>query len=228
MDINSYLPWINELNRMGADAYAQLHSSDADVFKLLLMNYDQCCQFLQNKYGIPEGDYFFSSQFRTINSKIKRTSEGLYIHHIDEDKTIMLSEKEHAANRPFAFQKAERLVYCDLLEHLVLHIKIVEYPASNQYPNELPGLGGVVNYIVPELNDIYSGIQYKQPYKIKTIETVYNRFDQYLVCIKKWKEVIAGNIRYESESIYKSYNTKYGIWSGSNNKELYEILKLIS
>ncbi len=75
----------------------------------------------------------------------------------------MLSTPTYAKKNPFDYQKADHLVYCNLLEHLVLHIKIVEYPNPAQNAGETcGGIGGIIyNYIVPELNDIYSGIVYK-------------------------------------------------------------------
>ena len=41
-----------------------------------------------------------------------------------------------------------------LLEHLFLHLLICEYPAENKNENEQVGIGGVVDFIVPELNDV--------------------------------------------------------------------------
>jgi len=46
----------------------------------------------------------------------------------------------------------------------------VEYPQpkpqimpDGSLVNPVVGVGGIYNFIVPELNDIYSGVQYKQP-----------------------------------------------------------------
>ena len=132
-----------------------------DIFKMLEMNYDECCNFLKNKYGVIEESYFCNETCRSINKSIKRTNDGLFIHHIDEDKAIMLSTKSYALDNPFEYQKGDRLVYCNLLEHLILHIKIIEFPNPNK-KDEYPGVGGVINFFIPELNDIYSGIKYSQ------------------------------------------------------------------
>ncbi|WP_375317597.1 hypothetical protein [Spiroplasma endosymbiont of Virgichneumon dumeticola] len=117
---------------------------------------------------------------------ITRGKEGLYIHHIDEDKAILLSTPEWARISPFDYQKADRLVYCNLLEHLVLHIKIFEYPHPNKNPMMAVGVGGIYGFIVPELNDIYSGIQYKQPWKQQVIKNIISLKNEYFKCIKKW------------------------------------------
>lgn len=53
-----------------------------------------------------------------------RTSEGLLCHHIDEDKVSVLSDPHFAKDYPFSYQKKDRLVYCDYIEHLLLHYKL--------------------------------------------------------------------------------------------------------
>lgn len=44
------------------------------------------------------------------------------IHHMDENKSVCLT----VGHSLWEFQKSYRLVYCNLLEHLLLHIKIEE------------------------------------------------------------------------------------------------------
>ena len=71
---------------------------------------------------------------------------------------IMLSNDQYAKNNPFSYQKAERLVYCNILEHLLLHIKIAEEPRNaNANENELLEIGGASNLICREINDFYDG-----------------------------------------------------------------------
>ena len=84
-------------------------------------SYDELVQFLINRYEPAKCDYF-TNEYCTIEGKISRTPEGLYCHHIDEDKVIKLSDKRIAPKSPFIYQKANRLVYCNILEHLLLHI----------------------------------------------------------------------------------------------------------
>ncbi len=176
--------YINTINKQTVNDLLKTQQK-SDVQKMLKMTYQQCCDFLINKYGPVPGDYFLTESMKSYNPKIKRGKEGLFIHHIDEDKAIMLSHKDFAIQKPFAFQKANRLVYCNLLEHYVLHIKIVEYPNPEGYEGEHPGIGGVVNFIGPELNDIYSGITYKSEQKEAAAKLVRNELLDYLLCIKK-------------------------------------------
>ena len=72
----------------------------------------------------------------------------------------MLCNDKFAVNNPFEYQKAGRLVYCNLLEHLLLHVKIAENPSPDANENELPGIGGAINFICKDLNDIYSGKEF--------------------------------------------------------------------
>lgn len=110
-------------------------------------NYSAYCDYLLEKYGKVDGDYF-SSNF-TPNMSIKRSEEGLQIHHIREDVATNLSNVEFAKEQSFDFQRAENLVYANLIEHLFLHILIGEQ-------NKGFGYGGA-QIIIAKLNDIYNG-----------------------------------------------------------------------
>ena len=94
-----------------------------EVQNQLKMTYSELVDYLLKKYGPAECDYFRTEACKSKNPKVSRTNEGLYCHHIDEDKAIMLCNDKFAVNNPFEYQKAERLVYCNALEHLILHIK---------------------------------------------------------------------------------------------------------
>ena len=96
--------------------------------KMLKSSYTDIVKYLLKKYGAAKHNYFKDTNCTEKNPLVSRTSEGLYCHHIDEDKAIMLSNDKYAAANPFEYQKANRLVYCNLLEHLLLHVKIAENP----------------------------------------------------------------------------------------------------
>ncbi len=148
----------------------------------------------------------------------------MYVHHIDEDKAIMLSTVEiiKKFNYPFEWQKAERLVYCDLLEHLLLHIKIQEFPHPKKWLGHDVGIEGSLNFIIPELNDIYSGISYKQIWKQKVIESVIDRKDEYFLLLDKIRQL---GISYEDFSKVKSLPFNSHIWNENYNNELLEEIK---
>ncbi|MDI4567961.1 MAG: hypothetical protein E7Y34_02650, partial [Mycoplasma sp.] len=187
--------------------------------KLLTFNYQQCVDYLINKYGPVKKNYFTDSSMTKKSTGITRGKEGLYIHHIDEDKAILLSTPKWAMLQPYSYQHASRLVYCNLLEHLVLHIKIFEFPNPNKVPNMEVGVGGIYNFIVPELNDIYSGILYKQPWKQKVVELVLPLKDDYFSCIS---HLIKLNFKYP---LLSSFNTLFGNWSNEKNKLIYYKLR---
>lgn len=87
-------------------------------------SYAEMVDYLLKKYGPAEADYFTDSVSWIKNRNISRTREGLYCHHIDEDVIPTLSDPEIARAHPFRHQKKDRLLYCNLLEHLLLHVRI--------------------------------------------------------------------------------------------------------
>ncbi len=192
-----------------------------EIEKLLLMNYEQCTNYLKTKYDNVPKDYFVDERCNQRPRGNTRTNEGLYIHHIDEDKAILLSTTEWAIKNPFDYQKADRLVYCNLLEHLVLHIKIFQFPNSNKNIIDDVGVGGIYAFIVPELNDIYSGIKYKRQWKQKITNVVLPLKDDYFKCIEK---LVALNFPYP---LLTSFNEKFGLWNNEKNQLLYDELKQI-
>jgi hypothetical protein len=93
--------------------------------ELFEMTYSDLCNHYLAKYGNAKYDYFSTPECKSVQKKNSRTNEGLEIHHIDENRYPMLSAS-WAKNMPFECQKAYRLVYVNVLEHLLLHIKIYE------------------------------------------------------------------------------------------------------
>lgn len=141
----------------------------------LKMNYLQLCDYLHQKYGKPSGDYFLTKTCKSPNQKIKRANEGLFIHHIKENTYIMLCNTSFAITQPFEYQEAQNLVYCNYLEHFILHLKIMqEYLTyESMLENKCKvGIGGILNYIVPEINDYFKGYPYQREWQIKAFEKV--------------------------------------------------------
>ena len=109
--------------------------------KLLTKTYDEAVNFLLNKHGSAKDDYFRESSYqRFMNGEIKnitpgkttRTNEGLYCHHIDQIRWLNISDQNFVKryNIPFESQRKDRLVYCDLLEHTILHVLIAKETSS--------------------------------------------------------------------------------------------------
>ena len=182
--------------------------------------YLQYCDYLQCKYGIGIAD--FMTKAWNKNAKVTRTKDGLLAHHKFEDHAIMLSEKEHAMKNPYEWQLAKNIVYCDYLEHLLLHILICEYPAEDRNKNEAVGIGGVINFLVPELNDLYSGWETKQQWRKNCHNLVSSDKAMYLVLLKRFKQNCSDYPFYTEKCLLTSYNERFGGWSRAKNKSLFE------
>ncbi len=125
---------------------------------LCSLTYDEAIAFLLNKYGSATDDYYREASYnRFMNNEIKsitkgkysRGNEGLYCHHIDENIAENISNIRFikANNLPFSYQKKERLVYCDLIEHSILHGLIGKETASEF------GVEGLDCYLKPMVEE---------------------------------------------------------------------------
>ena len=200
-----------------------MHLSEYE--KVKGFTYLEYCDYLQEKYGIGLSDYMTKSWNK--NPKVTRTKEGLFAHHKYEDHAILLADKEHAQNNPFEWQLAKNIVYCDYLEHLFLHILICENPSDNQNDFEAVGIGGVINFLIPELNDIYSGWQANQGWKQNCQNLIKNDKDVYLLLVKRFKDFEKNNPDFKIDYLLTSFNEPYGLWSRAQNQKLFkEIIAL--
>ena len=184
------------------------------------MTYLEYCDYLQGKYGVGRVDYMTRAYNK--NNKVSRTSDGLIAHHKAEDKMILLSTKEVAKNCPYEWQLKENIVYCDYLEHLLLHVLICKYPSPNKHPLADVGIGGVVNFIVPELNDLYSGWVSKQPWRINCHRIVIEDRSVYFEILKMFIAYLQEErgIK-DKEILHTSFNEAFGGWSRKQNAKLY-------
>lgn len=163
--------------------------TSSEVSKELGMSYSELCKYLIDKYGPSEFDYYIDDSFKK-NPKISRSGEGLQCHHIDEDKAIMLSTPKSAKEYPFDYQRADRLVYCNILEHLILHVKIsAEITKGFVDPFVRPGRGGALNYIIPQMNDYFNGYKPKSNYQKKMFSLVKDNFDDYIKVLKYFYQI---------------------------------------
>ena len=189
---------------------------------MLKMSYQDIVSALLKKYGSAKHNYFKDTACKTKNPLVTRTNEGLFCHHIDEDKAIMLCNDKFAVNNPFEYQKADRLVYCNLLEHLLLHVKIAENPSPDANENELPGIGGAINFICKELNDIYSGKEFADEWRKNVADKVKDNFDDYINILRYLWNVV------EKNPVYKAIITKEMICVGWDGKVVKEVMKALN
>lgn len=205
--------------------------------KIKNYNYKEYCEYLQNKYGKARFGYYTENWNQRKN--ITRTKEGLIIHHIKEDKAIMLSNSIFAKKNPYEYQSADNLTYCNYLEHLLLHILIVEENATNNNKKEEVGIGGIINFIVPELNDWYSGYYQEKvnnSWQYNCYIVVKDNEDVFLELIKRYLIFVIDNycdIReisrryYSPKRLFRSYNSNFGLWKNENNLYIYRKINKI-
>lgn len=194
----------------------------AEYKRIEELDYSQYCDYLQKKYGIGLCDYLTKSWNK--NKKCTRTKDGLVVHHKYEDHASKLAEPKIAKNYPFEWQTAINIVYCDYLEHLLLHILICETKLENALEGELVGVGGMLDFIVPELNDVYSGWKTSQDWRAICHSKIINDKDVYLLLLKRFLTDCNFYPYCETKYLLSSYNAKFGLWDKNNNQELFDAI----
>lgn len=203
---------IARINQKRGITSQNIKTSNSEYYNSLIkMSYCQIIEKLLYKYGKVQYDYFVDKDCKKKNHKISRTKEGLFCHHIDENKAILLSNNKYAIKNPFEYQKADRLVYCNFLEHLLLHIKIAEEPRNiDANELELPGIGGAVNYIIRQLNDFYNGYVYPQEYLANATTIIENDYDSYILMLNRLWTIIRQKPEYrhmiKKEDLARGWN----------------------
>ena len=185
--------------------------------KIKDLNYMEYCDYLQEKYGIGRADYMtkgFNKQ-----PKCSRTKDGLWAHHKFENLYTNLSKKDFAMDLPLEYQLAKNIVYCDFLEHFLLHTLIIE---DSNYKNV--GIGGII-FIAPDLNDFYSGFNTSQEWKKKSYEIVKNDEDVYLTLVKRF---LTNCSKKEKKTrllmVLRSFNAG-DVWDEKKNERIYNEIK---
>lgn len=167
--------------------------------------------------GIGRGNYMTKSWNK--NPKVSRTKEGLVAHHKFEDHAIMLADKVLHMKNPFEMAIGmENIVYCDYLEHLFLHILICENPAVEKNAFEAVGIGGIVNFLVPELNDVFSGWKTNQTWRETCHNAIKDDKEVYMALLKRFKTTCRKHPLYTENCLYTSFNDAYGLWA---NKKIH-------
>ena len=186
------------------------------------LSYREYCDYLQKKYGKSLGDYMTKSWNK--NKRITRTKEGLIVHHKYEDCAVRLSDPECAIDYPFEWQKAENLVYCDYLEHLFLHMLICESSSKYNDSGDVLGIQGIIEFLVPELNDWYSGFQPKD-WRVNCYNAIIDNKEVYLTLLKRFKEKCYNYPLYDKDCLFTSFNVNYGLWNILDNVPLFNEIK---
>ena len=144
---------------------------------LLEMSYKEIVDYLLEKYGVATDDYFREKSYkRFFNDEVKnigkgktsRTSDGLYCHHIYENQFEKMADVNYIRFQqiPFEYQKKEHLVYCDLVEHAILHAII-----SNETEGSR-GIKGLRVFMIPNIEEWYI---YENHQKLDWEKNCYNK-----------------------------------------------------
>ena len=235
---NSDIDWSKSIHEIDLLLYKKYGLSDEEIAfieskvkpmdgtsyyeSMLKTNYQDIVSALLKKYGSAKHNYFKDTACKIKNPLVTRTNEGLFCHHIDEDKAIMLCNDKFAVNNPFEYQKADRLVYCNLLEHLLLHVKIAENPSPDANENELPGIGGAINFICKDLNDIYSGKKFSDEWRKNVADKVKDNFDDYIIILRYLWNIVDKN------PVYKAIITKEMLCVGWDGKVFKEVMNALN
>lgn len=208
--------------------------------KISNISYLEYVEYLKKKHGKAIVPYLTKNWNK--NPKVTRTKEGLICHHIREDRFPKLADPEYAKLNPYEYQEPENLVYCDMLEHFLLHLKICseQLESWDKYDEEfflaeqgikplvIKRIGGIINYFIPQLNDLYSG--YVGPLWlqhcfdiIKDDKEVYLwLIDEAISCTLWGIDLGAYPKNLNPKNWRSSYYEQYGNWDSKNNKELLE------
>ena len=200
------------------------HSIGRTLFR---MSYEDYVYHLICKYGIVPFPYFKNAYSEEIDNRNARTEECLYIHHIDEDKTANLSSAEYVRYKsyaPYDYQMPWRLVYCNIIEHMILHMKIMEKELSKAREerniSEKLGLGGFV-LLLTQINCMFD---YK--YNGKSIPSEYDGYREKKFaeeCEGFWIKVFLQTIEYFEER-FLNENKEFDEWYGQGTQYINYII----
>lgn len=159
-----------------------------EIYEELKMTYQDLQSYLIQKYGGAVCDYFVTPECKTKDKRISRTGEGLYCHHMDEDKGGNLGNPPQAKIQPFEWQKKERLVYCNILEHLILHIKIaiIRQKELLRIPNDVNAFfttGGIF-MICADINEMFVNDGTSVAWKRRCFEQIKDNYRDYIVLVR--------------------------------------------
>ena len=183
--------------------------------------YDELVECFLNKHGAAKYDYFHTPECKSFQKKNSRTKEGLEIHHIDENRYPDLSEFKDA---PFECQKADRLVYVNVLEHLLLHIKIDEECKKGINPYNKTSLGhpGII-WISERINGYFMYSSNLKGWNLNMFKVISDYFDDYVAILTYYIRNLVNFYPNKKLTIYNEIRdiTKH---KGQNYEELHSIL----
>lgn len=176
------------------------------------LSYQELVGYLINKYGPAKYNFFATPECKSKVKKVTRTSEGLICHHAREDVGGNLSDVKDALIQPYEWQLKENLVYCNLLEHLLLHIKIAVLRQKSRLmePYEIRKFfttDGIFQ-ITSVINDVYTNEGSELAWLQRCYDEINTNYNEYLLLLS----LIIGYIvdQYEGDKAEEEYFLKKG------------------
>lgn len=164
-----------------------------NINELMDISYNDYVDHLLKKYGPATCSYFTNDSYKSKSKGISRAKEGLECHHIDENKYLLLSDPKACLlqKTPWECQKANRLVYCDKIEHLLLHIKIIDETVPKKFWLDRYRCGP--KSIIANINDYYEYKEIPNTWHGNMANKIWDKFDLYILILfkisyKLWKD----------------------------------------
>ena len=160
----------------------------AEIKRQWEMTLQEQYKYLKEKYGPVPENYFLDVNCTRQSKKNARGNEGLFVHHdyeydINNPLVNNLSKAEVAKQFDYMYQHAENLTYCNYLEHLMIHLKInlLRKEQLGHYIND-----GVVNFMLPELNDWYKYLFDLKPWQQVAFRLIEDNYSDYCMLVEDW------------------------------------------
>ena len=161
------------------------------------MSYREQLDYLKRKYGPAPENYYLDVACARKSKKNGRGMEGLFLHHdfeYDPRNPLVsnLSDPEMGKLFDYDYQKAENLTYCDYLEHLMLHCKInlLRVDQLGAFIKD-----GVVNFMVPQLNDWYGYAVDLAPWQKAAFGRIEDFYSDYRAILNSWVDALAREVK---------------------------------
>lgn len=176
-----------------------------DLKRQMAMDYGQLIEYLSKKYGPARYEYFISDDNLTKKRAVSRTAEGLKSHHVDENAISALNNFGFGSMYKYDHKRKERIVYCNLLEQLLLHIKIgqILYFENHNYMYTDSPLGELitedVSGLTMQINRLYENKIGDSQWEQNCFDVIKDRYDEYIEILKQFQYFIVENVDLLSE-----------------------------
>ena len=205
----------------GIELFDEIRKNQYPDALSVYISYDDLLSYLYNKYGPVRGDYFLEGYIPNFR-KYSRTKEGIEVHHIDENKYLYLSNPEwcEKQNVPFECQKADRLIYCNKIEHLLLHIRIAEEFHADEL-HKFYSYG--IKTLISKINDYFEYDELPDDWNHEMIIAIQGHFYDYVLLLYQ----IVFNLNFHKFSQNEIASIVFSSYSGKECTKIFNAFKEI-